>query len=363
MGLLSEVISVAKRLVDAGYPESTAMKIATGELPMDQISRMARAKEQGFTEKAYHSGKDASGKIYDGSYEPTGRGIINVDPEDGSNMFASGGTPFVSQSYTGSMRQSPTSYPLLVNTKNFEKTNAEGQMWNDIDSPYVYSPNGDLVRSEFTVSLGNGVKGKEPLYEKEVLDTNRLARGAKERGASGVVIDNVRDIGANSLRMYDAIKRSGLDQDEWNRLYGDQGGQVLAINDGTKARSLLSAAFDPDMKGSSNLLASNPVATTIAGLLGLGAAAQSNDTYADYSPSNLARLRSDDVGGYQAPQHPRLASAAMGAGQLNQRGVDDALMQFIAPRLPSELMGKIAYNDERGLLDRIKASAGLLGLY
>jgi len=530
MGLLSEVISVAKRLVDAGYPESTAMKIATGELPMDQISRMARAKEQGFTEKAYHSGKDASGKIYDGSYEPTGRGIIDVDPEDGSNMFASGGSPFVSQSYTGSMRQSPTSYPLLVNTKNFEKTNAEGQMWNDIDSPYVYAPNGELVRSDFTVSLGNGVKGKEPLYEKEVLDTNRLARGAKERGASGVVIDNVRDIGANSLRMYDAIKRSGLDQDEWNKLYGDQGGQVLAINDGTKARSLLSAAFDPDMKGSSNLLASaptatagagilglaamsssddadagvlgkakgllmdtpsrmarakeqgfdvdtpvyhgtsedfdsfdpdraigtqfwsttnkaeiesgdvgaqgsgvikemyhkiknpagweeydkfgidelisrgydglklpdgngnytytafdpsqyrsvdaafdpaktgssnllasNPAATAGAGILGLGAAAQSNDTYADYSPSNLARLQSDDVGSIEAPQSMAAANIAGLMGSVNKVGYDDPLLGMVASQLPSELMNKIAYNDKRGLLDYAKAYAGLLG--
>ena len=361
MGILSEVISVAKRLVEAGYPESTAMKIATGELPMDQISRMARAKEQGFTEKAYHSGKDASGKIYDGSYEPTGRGIINVDPEDGSNMFASGGSPFVSQSYTGSMRQSPTSYPLLVNTKNFEKTNAEGQMWNDIDSPYVYAPNGELVRSDFTVSLGNGVKGKEPLYEKEVLDTNRLARGAKERGASGVVIDNVRDIGANSLRMYDAIKRSGLDQDEWNKLYGDQGGQVLAINDGTKARSLLSAAFDPAKTGSSNLLASNPVATTGAGILGLGAAAQSSDTYADFSPSNLARLRSDDVGSIEAPQSMAAANIAGLMGNVNKVGYDDPLLGMVASQLPSELMNKIAYNDKRGLLDYAKAYAGLLG--
>ena len=81
------------------------------------------------------------------------------------------------------------------------------------------------------------------------------------------------------------------------------------------------------------------------------------------TPSRMARLQSNDVGGYQAPQHPRLASAAMGAEQVNERGVDDALMQFLAPRLPSELMIKIAYNDERGLLDRIKASAGLLGFY
>ena len=101
----------------------------------------------------------------------------------------------------------------------------------------------------------------------------------------------------------------------------------------------------------------------IAGLLGLGAAAQSNDTYADYSPSNLARLQNDDVGSYQAAQSPQLARAAGLMGQVNKRGVDDPLMGFVAPRIPSELMDKIAYNDRRGITDYLKASAGLIGLY
>ena len=41
------LVSMISRLVQAGYPESTARKIATGELPMDEASRMARAREQG----------------------------------------------------------------------------------------------------------------------------------------------------------------------------------------------------------------------------------------------------------------------------------------------------------------------------
>ena len=35
------------RLVEEGYPESTARKIISGELPMDEASRVARAREQG----------------------------------------------------------------------------------------------------------------------------------------------------------------------------------------------------------------------------------------------------------------------------------------------------------------------------
>lgn len=40
--------STIAQLVARGFPESTARKIATGELPMDEVSRMARAREQGF---------------------------------------------------------------------------------------------------------------------------------------------------------------------------------------------------------------------------------------------------------------------------------------------------------------------------
>ena len=106
-----------------------------------------------------------------------------------------------------------------------------------------------------------------------------------------------------------------------------------------------------------------PAATMGAGILGAIAASQSKKSYADYSPSNLARLRNDDVGGYQAAQSPQLASAAGLMGQINERGVDDPLMGMVSPRLPSELMNKIVYNDKRGVADYLKAAAGLLGFY
>ena len=355
-GMASSVVNSAKRLIDLGYPESTAMKIASGELPMDQASRMARAKDQGFTDQAYHVGSDAMLDKGAGDYETTGRGILNITP-DSTGFFMSGQTPQVSQSYARGMGRAPTSYPLLVNTDNMLKTDAKGMNWGGIWDPQVYGPDGQLVRDV------DGYDPADGLYDGQLLTTDRLSGEAAGLGADGIVIDNVQDIGPNPIAMGHSILSTGETPRDYLSRYSKTGGQIIGMNDGSKARSSLAAAFDPAQVGSNNILASNPVATTIAGLLGLGAAAQSNDTYADYSPSNLARLRSDDVGGYQAPQHPRLASAAMGAGQLNQRGVDDALMQFIAPRLPSELMGKIAYNDERGLLDRIKASAGLLGLY
>jgi hypothetical protein len=106
---------------------------------------------------------------------------------------------------------------------------------------------------------------------------------------------------------------------------------------------------------------SNKAATMGAGILGLGAAAQSNDTYADYSPSNLARLQSSDVGSIEAPQSMAASNIAGLMGSVNKVGYDDPLLGMVASQLPSELMNKIAYNDRRGLLDYAKAYAGLLG--
>jgi hypothetical protein len=113
------------------------------------------------------------------------------------------------------------------------------------------------------------------------------------------------------------------------------------------------------LSGKGLLSAKTP--TAAAGILGLGAAAQSNDTYADYSPSNIARLQSDDVGSIEAPQSMTASDIAGLMGSINKVGYDDPLLGMVASQLPSELMNKIAYNDKRGLLDYAKAYAGLIG--
>ena len=106
---------------------------------------------------------------------------------------------------------------------------------------------------------------------------------------------------------------------------------------------------------------SNPAAGVGAGVLGAIGASQSNNTYADYSPANLARLRNNDVGSIQAPQSMAASNIAGLMGSANKVGYDDSLLGMVAPQLPSELMNKIAYNDKRGLMDYAKAYAGLLG--
>jgi len=61
----------------------------------------------------------------------------------------------------------------------------------------------------------------------------------------------------------------GIDPKEWMEEYSATGGPVVAVRDGSKVRSSMSAAFDPDQVNTNNLLATNPAATTLAGLLSL----------------------------------------------------------------------------------------------
>jgi len=269
------VVGVVKRLIEAGYPESTAMKIATGELPMDYASRMARAKEQGFTEKAYHTGKNADNP----------QGILSLNPPSSKNTgtFLSG-IPELTASYTGPINSRPTSYPMLVNTRGMEKTDADGANWNDIFSPVIEGPDGKQVMEVFeddmypsalrTDSTVEGVSGsfKEPLYQDDYVTTNELARGSKERGATGAVIDNVIDVGPNQRAFNRAIKSSNPHEypHEWIQDYERKGGKIISVQDGSQARSELGAAFDPDQIGSTNILASNPAATLGALLFGGG---------------------------------------------------------------------------------------------
>ena len=335
MGLLSRTL---KELLSAGkaagkvvqYPDEWIGKVPTN------LRKEVASHNEGLLGSGYRESFENAPTFYHG----TGSDITEFDVNKGARKTKDTGAWFSGNQQTANTyagRMGGNVMPLKVRDSNAVMLDADGSTWGDID------PNAYLDRQQY------GSDDLSDLFDVEdAITTDDLARLVRSEGHESLLFENLADIGPYSHHA--DYRKAGSPSD------------VLVSFDPSNIRSV-NAVFDPAKSNSSNILASNPVATAGAGILGLGAAAQSNDTYADYSPSNLARLQSSDVGGYQAPQHPRLASAAMGAGQLNQRGVDDALMQFIAPRLPSELMGKIAYNDERGLLDHIKASAGLLGLY
>jgi hypothetical protein len=66
LGLVGKGDEAVKRIVKEGYPEHTARKIESGELPMDEASRMERARQQSFRtapdQRVYHG---TSGDIYE----------------------------------------------------------------------------------------------------------------------------------------------------------------------------------------------------------------------------------------------------------------------------------------------------------
>ena len=95
MGLLDAV----KALIKAGVPESTAVKIASGELPMDTASRMARASEQGYGPVLYHGSTHDITQfdgLRGGSQNNFGAGSYFTDsPSDASYNYAgTGGADF-----------------------------------------------------------------------------------------------------------------------------------------------------------------------------------------------------------------------------------------------------------------------------
>lgn len=184
MGTMEQVVA---ELVARGYPESTAIKIATGELPMDEASRLARAKAMGADDTVtYHHGPEGIKEFRD------------PDPE----IFSKHGPAIYS---------SPD--------REYGRKYVEG-----VDNPDVYE----------LVTLGPMADRKTVIsLDQEVAD---LA-GSRSHGPYWQAMN----------RLLEEKGYSGSD------LWGER--QTFSPNNLRDARF---AAFDPEQKGSRNLLASRP---------------------------------------------------------------------------------------------------------
>ena len=88
-----DTAAAAKELEETiGFPESVANRIATGELPMDEASRLRRAQEQGYGDELYH------GSTHD-ILEFNGRG--NPHNDWGEGTYLSDSTHDISRNYSG----------------------------------------------------------------------------------------------------------------------------------------------------------------------------------------------------------------------------------------------------------------------
>jgi hypothetical protein len=240
-----------KEIIDMGYPESVAKRIKSGELPMDEVSRMARADAMTDPRIYYHGG------------DPN---ITAFDPSISASKKTQGtGTwvtddPLVANTYLP--EEGGLLYPLRIMTEGMPKIDVEGSTWSNIPNP-----NGGAVT------------------------TDQLARAARKSGESGLVFDNVVDPGTNFKMPREAVN----DYLDWLLDYQEKGARNVAVQDPTKIRSV-NAAFDPEYKGS-NILGSRMAPTAATGLLGASALMGSDDAEASYLPTAVQAAGQSDLSG------------------------------------------------------------------
>ena len=93
MSLLSVAARSVTDWVKLGFPESVAKRIVSGELPMDEASRMKRAEEQGYGDVLYH-GSTHDIKEFDGL-------LTNTENDMGQGIYLSDSLFDVNNNYAG----------------------------------------------------------------------------------------------------------------------------------------------------------------------------------------------------------------------------------------------------------------------
>ena len=84
MALLSAITKAVDDLVQLGYPREVAERIASGDLPMDTVSRMQRAEAMGFdpSDVQYHGTKADFTEFAPSDFGNVGAGIyMSANPE------------------------------------------------------------------------------------------------------------------------------------------------------------------------------------------------------------------------------------------------------------------------------------------
>ena len=161
-----------------GFPEPVARRIATGELPMDEASRVARREAQTHPEDYIHGSK-------------TG-GILEIDPEKsgGTNPNARGSgfwgsdNPYQAGTYTGALGEGGTLYPFRVKRGEQIDVDLNGSHWNNIDTEARITSNGEDYGS---------IEG----WDDTAYDTNDLAFMFQGAGADSLLMRNTIDTAAD----------------------------------------------------------------------------------------------------------------------------------------------------------------------
>ena len=262
MGLATQMMKEVAALIRLGFPESTATKIASGELPMDKASRMQRAEEQGYSPDVVYRGISKD-------YDPDKAGHYQMFTSSGQDAAEYGDNVIEAR----------------LNLGDSIEVDGRGRNFNNI---YV----GDLPSDLFDRLHGSQ---KDSLIAR----TDDLAHAANEAGNDSLIIKNIYDKADNEIpkrpspnitsRMPDIelLRELGIEVDATPAKSGDSfvdtknydPVDVSVVFDPSRVRSS-DAAFDPDYKGSNILGNATPEFMALLAAGGAGATAAGSESNA-----------------------------------------------------------------------------------
>ena len=286
MGLLG---AIAKRSVDdwvkLGYPESVAKRIVSGELPMDDASRMARAKDMGFdvdnvfyhgTNADFNEFKPSAGyreNVFGAQDSVQSPSIFVTDDKSTARFFAEnraenlGGNPTVKDLYIkkGNSANLTGREPELTTPESLRQIYMS-QYNKSPSEDYLFDKAAEINQDDYYEYISNIING-DPLEMRvaENLGTTERPSYYYDNEALYLMMDDP----AFTDRLID----SGYDSAVLSE--GSLGDSVALLN----PRQLRStdAAFDPEYTGS-NLLGMRPEA--LSGLMAaIGSSEQPENLY------------------------------------------------------------------------------------
>jgi len=210
MGVLAKAAGSLWDWIEAGYPEEVAKRIVSGELPMDEASRAARAAEQGYGPVLY-------------------RGHPHSNPPNSSQDMFMTDTRAVADTYLRGypMQSRMDAYgavtPLRHNARNMLEIDSKGSAFDEVELQQSHIPR--LNIDDAYDVLGDDV------------GTEIIAQGVKDWGA-----DN------GGVRFKDILDDYDLDHD-YATLTTSNVENVFGSRPDVNIRHA-DAAYDPQYKGS-----------------------------------------------------------------------------------------------------------------
>jgi len=227
----------AKKIAEIGYPESVAKRIASGELPMDEASRMARAKGQGFnTDNRLLHGTDADIKAFDKEMRGS-----STDARSANMATWFTDDPLTAGSYANYAAMDSKVKKILDEA---DKAGNAGD-WDKYDSLLRQA---EELENSF-MDTANRRRGQNiiPVYTKDDLaQVDMGGRSFDDYGTSDEI--------ANRIAIEKSRGRAGVQFNELDDAAGlaYQPATHVAVPDNANIRSV-NAAFDPEYKGSNIL--------------------------------------------------------------------------------------------------------------